>query len=57
MANVGEYLESLERIIIRMQPPIIQMNLQFNGTRPTDYTKGKHDFYALRYAFEFANGV
>jgi hypothetical protein len=42
-------LEYLERIIIQMQGPIRQTGMQYNGVRPTDYTKGKHDLYALRY--------
>jgi hypothetical protein len=32
-----------------MQPPIRLTASQFNGTRPVDYKKGKHDIYALRY--------
>jgi hypothetical protein len=32
-----------------MQAPIRQTGMQYNGVRPTDYTKGKHDLYALRY--------
>jgi hypothetical protein len=49
MADAGESLEYLERIILRMQPPIRQTAPQYNGTRPVDYTKGKHDLYARRY--------
>jgi hypothetical protein len=49
MANAGESLEYLERIIIRMQPPIRQTAPQYNGTHQVDYTKGKHDLYAKRY--------
>jgi hypothetical protein len=48
MADAGESLEYLERIIIRMQPPIRQTDLQYNGTHPVDYTKAKHNLYALR---------
>jgi hypothetical protein len=32
-----------------MQPPIWLTASLFNGTRPVDYKKGKHDIYALRY--------
>jgi hypothetical protein len=49
MADAGESLEYLERIIIRMQAPIRQTGMQYNRVRPTYYTKGKHDLYALRY--------
>jgi hypothetical protein len=49
MADVGESLEYLERIIIRMQAPIRQIGMQYNRVHPTDYTKGKHDLYALMY--------
>jgi hypothetical protein len=49
MADAGESLEYLERIISQMQPPIRQTDPQYNGTCPTDYTKGKHDLYAKRY--------
>jgi hypothetical protein len=49
MADKGESLEYLERIIIRMQPPIRQTAPQYNGTRQVDYTKGKHDLYVRRY--------
>jgi hypothetical protein len=49
IADAGESLEYLERIIIQMQPSIRQTNPQYNGTRPVDYTKGKHDLYAKRY--------
>jgi hypothetical protein len=45
----GESIEYLERIILRMQPPIRLIAAQFNGTRLVDYKKGKHDIYALRY--------
>jgi hypothetical protein len=49
MADAGESLEDLERIIIRMQAAIRQTDPQYHGIRPMDYTKGKHDFYAKRY--------
>jgi hypothetical protein len=49
MADAGESLEYLERIIIRMQPPIRQTTPQYNGTCLVDCTKGKHDLYAKRY--------
>jgi hypothetical protein len=32
-----------------MQPRIRLTDLQYNGTCPVDYTKGKHNLYALRY--------
>jgi hypothetical protein len=49
MSDAGESIEYLERIILRMKPPIRGTAPQYNGTRPVDYTKGKHDLYALRY--------
>jgi hypothetical protein len=49
MADAGESFEYLERILIQMQEPIRQTDAQYNGIRPVDYTKGKHDFYAKRY--------
>jgi hypothetical protein len=49
MADAGESLEYLEWIIIWMQPPIRLTNPQYNRTHPVDYTKGKHNLYALRY--------
>jgi hypothetical protein len=49
MADAGESSEYLERIIIGMQPPIRETGMHFNGICPIDYTKGKHDLYALRY--------
>jgi hypothetical protein len=49
MANAGESLEYLERIILRMKPPVRETHPQYNGPRPVDYTKGKHNLYALRY--------
>jgi hypothetical protein len=49
MSDARESIEYLERIILRMQPPIRLTASQFNGTRPVDYKKGKHDIYALRY--------
>jgi hypothetical protein len=32
-----------------MKPPIRETASQYNGTHLVDYTKGKHDLYALRY--------
>jgi hypothetical protein len=49
MSDAGESIEYLERIILRMQPPIRLTVSQFNGTCLVDYKKGKHDIYALRY--------
>jgi hypothetical protein len=49
MSDAGESIEYLERIILWMQPPVRLTASQFNGTRPVDYKKGKHDIYALRY--------
>jgi hypothetical protein len=43
MSDAGELIEYLERIILRMQPPIRLTAAQFNGTRSVDYKKGKHD--------------
>jgi hypothetical protein len=48
-SDAGESIEYPERIILRMNPPIRETAPQYNGTRPVDYTKGKHDLYALRY--------
>jgi hypothetical protein len=49
MADAGESLEYLERIIIRMEAPIRQTDPLYNGIHPVDCTKGKHDLYAKRY--------
>jgi hypothetical protein len=49
MADAGESLKVLERIIIWMQAPIRQTDPQYNGICPMDYTKGKHDLFAKRY--------
>jgi hypothetical protein len=46
MADAGESLEYLERIILRMQPAIRAAGMHYNGVRPVDYTKGKRDIYA-----------
>jgi hypothetical protein len=44
-----ESIEYLERIVLWMKPPIREIAPQYNGTRLVDYSKGKHDLYALRY--------
>jgi succinyl-CoA synthetase beta subunit len=48
MSNAEESIEYLERIILRMQPPIRQTAPQYNRTHLVDCTKGKHDLYTLR---------
>jgi hypothetical protein len=45
MSDAGESIEYLERIILRMQPPIRLTASQFDGTRIVYYKKGKHDTY------------
>jgi hypothetical protein len=39
MSDTGESIEYLERIILRMQPPIRLTASQFNGTCPVDYKR------------------
>jgi hypothetical protein len=46
MADAGESLEYLERIILRMQPAIRATVMHYNRVHPVDYTKGKRDIYA-----------
>jgi hypothetical protein len=36
MSDVGESIKYLERIVLRMQPPIRLTTSQFNGTHPVD---------------------
>jgi hypothetical protein len=43
MANAGESLEYLERIILQMQPTIRATGMHYNWVPPVDYTKGKRD--------------
>jgi hypothetical protein len=38
MSYARESIEYLERIILRMKPPIRETASQYNGTRPVDYT-------------------
>jgi hypothetical protein len=39
MSDARESIEYLERIVLRMQPPIRLTASQFNGTRPVDYKR------------------